>query len=811
MIFYRWLVLVLVTLLCTAVVGAQDLNGVVVDQQGAPLAGVFVSIDERWQTLTNNQGQFSFHEIPEGNHKLDATYLGFSTYSSDIVVQGSSSISVDIELIETIMGLPEVVVKSVSLTGGLRGLKDVPGSAHYISPREMERFSYTDINRVLRAVPGINLQEEDGFGLRPNIGLRGTGSERSSKITIMEDGILAAPAPYSAPAAYYFPTIGRMNAVEVLKGSSQIRFGPHTTGGAINLISTPIPDRFTGELHFTAGSFGNRNIHAYAGNSHRNIGYLVETFQYQSDGFKQMSQGETGFDKKDYLIKFRVHSNPEAKRYQSLSIKLAQSDESSQETYLGLTSSDFRQSPHLRYAGSQNDEMNSQHRQYALQHIVQLSKSIDITTHLYRNDFHRNWYKLDKVADQTGNYSSISQIVANPDQQSEGLAIIKGQNSAANALLVKANNRTYRSQGIQTTLGFDFQTGHVKHRTDVGIRYHQDEVDRFQWVDGYAMVDEVMQLTSSGTPGTESNRLENANAWAAHIQHKAGLGRLSLIPGLRYENISMYRSDFGKQDPERLGSELSTRENHVDVWIPGLGIDFKVDPSLTLIAGVHKGFSPPGTKDGTRPEESLNYELGFRYHTKMIKSQLIGFVSQYDNLLGSDLAAAGGSGSNDLFNGGSVSTKGVEMQMTYDPLGNNEHLQLPLTIVYTWTDAHFKSSFDSEFEGWGSVEQGDALPYLAKHQFTVTGSLHSRNLSLNLSTRYQSDVLTAPGTFDDTSSTLKGQAITDFNTTYSVNSNFAIYLNASNVFNKAYAVAARPAGLRPGLPRNLMAGVKVRF
>jgi Fe(3+) dicitrate transport protein len=56
---------------------------------------------------------------------------------------------------------------------------------------------------------------------------------------------LAAPATYTAPSAYYSPTVERMSGLEVIKGSSQVKYGPHTTGGVINYLSTIIPDEVT--------------------------------------------------------------------------------------------------------------------------------------------------------------------------------------------------------------------------------------------------------------------------------------------------------------------------------------------------------------------------------------------------------------------------------------------------------------------------------------------------------------------------------------------------------------------------------------
>jgi len=160
----------------------------------------------------------------------------------------------------------------VTITGNRANL--IPGAGQYISSKKLAQLNQSNIINVLRIIPGVNIRDEEGFGLRPNIGLRGTPVNRSAKITLMEDGILIAPAPYADPSAYYFPTFLRMQALEVLKGSSQIKYGPYTVGGAVNLLSTPIPSAFRGFAQLSVGSFGTNQQRVWVGDSQNHFDYL---------------------------------------------------------------------------------------------------------------------------------------------------------------------------------------------------------------------------------------------------------------------------------------------------------------------------------------------------------------------------------------------------------------------------------------------------------------------------------------------------------------------------------------------------------
>jgi Fe(3+) dicitrate transport protein len=297
-----------------------------------------------------------------------------------------------------------VLHERVMVVGTAEAATELPGAAQILSgePLRQRQMGFDDINRILRPIPGLNIQDEEGFGHRPNIGMRGSGTDRSSKITLMEDGVLIAPAPYSAPAAYYFPFSGRMEAIEVRKGSSQIKYGPNTVGGALNLVSTSVPHAFRLRAKVEGGQHGSGKLYAHAGDGIGRFGWLVETYQGMSSGFKDLDGGgDTGFRLQDYHGKLRFSSSAGARVYQLVELKLGATDEDSDETYLGLTEDDFRATPRRRYAASQLDVFEAAHRQVQLRHFAALSEHLDLTTTAWHNGFERRWYKLESVLGQS--------------------------------------------------------------------------------------------------------------------------------------------------------------------------------------------------------------------------------------------------------------------------------------------------------------------------------------------------------------------------------------------------------------------------
>ena len=690
------------------------------------------------------------------------------------------------------------VVEQLTIFGSEQTVNDIPGSAHLLSQEDLEKFNYSDIMRTLTSVPGVYVLEEDGYGLRPNIGMRGTGQNRSEKVTIMEDNVLAAPAPYSAPSAYYFPTAGRMQQVEVLKGTSSAMYGPRTTGGVVNMLSRQIPEEsMAGQLAVQIGQDGFAKVHGYIGTKGENIGTLFEVYRYQADGFKSInhSDNETGFVKNDILGKVSFNSDSSATYYQELELKLKYSDEDSDDTYMGLTEEDYNNSPYTRYSASQKDNMSTEHMQVQINHLIDLSEKFSLGTSVYYNDFSRNWYKTSKINGDSLGKGGIETASAYDKSASDSSLEVD----------VKANNRDYLSQGIQTVLDADFNAHQVK----FGLRFHKDEMDRYQWVDGYELDSNYnMNLVNEGVAGTDSNRIDSAEAIALFMHDEWTIGDLIINAGLRYEDMKIERNDWGKTDPERLGTP-SHKVNELDVVLPSLALTYRMTDELVLLGGVQKGFAPPapGNEDATN-EESMNYEFGARFNNDNVNIEAILFLSDYDNMHGNCTASQNCDDENigDQYNAGEVKVYGIEMKAGY--LVNFGNITMPIDFTYTRSQSEFLNTFESDF--WGDVQSGDEFPYVPENQFQFVIGLEGEQWQSNLLVRYTGEMRTVAGR-GPINEGIDAHTVVDFVANYDLTKNQQVNFTVDNLLDESYMTSRTHGSIMVGKPLTLSLGYKYSF
>lgn len=701
--------------------------------------------------------------------------------------------------------LPTGILEEILVTGGREAIRSLTGSATFIDEEAIAKFDTTDINALLSRVPGVYIRQEDGFGLRPNIGLRGTTAERSSKITIMEDGILSGPAPYSAPAAYYVPNLGRMSAVEVFKGPAAIKHGPHTVGGAINFVSRPIPTELSRELGLTLGSFGGQKYQAFWGANYDSMGFWLDALRYGSNGFKELDGGgDTGFVRNDLNGKVQFRSNENAGVYQELEFKVGYADEDSNETYLGLTEDDFRENPLRRYRASQLDRFVSDHQLYELLHTADFRNHWKVISRVYHHTYRRSWNKFDGI--MFGN--NVREVLANPNVLTDQMQLLRGEINSnplgLQRLDLTDNDRSFAVSGIDIQVQYQQDFGAWAHELEMGVRLHNDWVKRNHKPRGYFMTDGVLVFDGDETRAPKALNKGETDALAMFVRDEITLGNWTVNLGVRYESM---QSTFVENAPNLERTQSDTEK----VLMPGVGVFYDFTDNLGFLIGINKGFSAKAASASTdvSPEESINYEYGLRYYNQDVQIDLIGFYSDYTNLLGRCRASDPCAG--EEFNGGAVDVSGVEFSVQYAP-SISANLSLPITLVYTFTDATFATGFQSGFALWGNVEKGDELPYLPKNQLRADIALEGNAWGLALAVKFTDEMRGAAGSgaFRE-GEDIKALTTFDLSLYYDFSNDITLRLVGENVTNELEVVSRRPFGARPNSPRMLKLNIAYRF
>ncbi len=748
--------------------------------------------------------------LPIRNYAVGLCALTLLTASAqDLIEEEDTMVLIDPD---------QPLLEAMTVIGSKEETVDLQGSGYYVDSEEIRAQNYTNVNRILARVPGVYVREEDGLGNFPNISLRGADGTRSEKVTVMEDGILSAPATYSAPGAYYSPRAGRMSGIEVLKGSSQVKYGPHTTGGVINYLSTPIPD----ESHFYARyTFGTDNTHLghfHYGNtvdtSAGKFGYLFELFMQTSDGFRSIQPGtgysgsdETGFTVYEPMVK--LSWEPNSSIPQRFEFKYGYTELDADESYTGLTESDVDRHPDWRYAATRFDNIQTDHHRTYLKYVIEPTDDLRLEAAAYYSQFSRNWYKLDGATGE--GFTNVRTALLNPT----GQAFLQGRGAGVGR--VRANNRDYELYGFQIAGDWTFATGPVEHDVNFGTRLHMDEIRRFQRDDRFTQdgSGQIVDFTR-GVPGSGGNREQESTAIAFWLQNTMTLGALSITPGIRYEYIDQDYTDYAS-DPTN--TRTGGGSDSIDYVAPGISFSLDLTETEQLFGGVFRGISIPGPRSAIRSgvdlEESIGYELGFRTdQDNSFFGELVWFYTDFDNLIGTD---SGFGENNTETNAGEATVWGFEGTLRYDPLeSSGSGVSLPMYVSATWT----KAEFDSELVSGGSdsvyagATDGAEIPYVPDFQFAAGVGINTETWGANLDLTYHTETFGTARNFDDpVNSAREGEIddllLLDLSGYYRINENLKLIGGISNLTDERGIVSRVPRGPRTNQGRAFWFGAEI--
>lgn len=779
-------------------VEAAGIAGRVLDQTDTPIVGATVLLSPQAApavpsvtrtSITNADGAFSFPGLHAGDYELVVSAPFFSIDRRTVRV-GASHVDLHVTLTAGAFS-EEVTVVGTRVGDSTATLRRLPGAVSTLDRADLAGSEVHNVNEALRKVAGVHARDEEGFGLRPNLGIRGLNPTRSTKVLLLEDGVPFTMAPYGDNASYYHPSIERFEGVEVLKGSGQIAYGPQTIGGIVNYLTPDVPARPAGWARLALGTRHHLNASGAFGTTLGRVGVLIDGLRREGDGARdRISSNVNDVTAKVQIALARSHT---------LLLKLNRYDEDSAITYSGLTQAEYDANP--RQNPFVNDAFAADRRAVTATWRAAFSPSLLMTTNVYGYVFDRDWWRQSSNSSQRPNDRL--------DPACGGMANLSTTCGNEGRL------RQYKVWGVEPRVRATPTLGGVENETDFGLRIHAERQDRLQ-------KNGATPLARDGVV-VEDNLRENL-AVSAFVQNRVLLGRLTLTPGLRIERVSYDRTNR----LANAGAGVSGR-TELTQWIPGIGAAIAASPRLTVFGGVHRGFAPPRTEDVINnatggvveldPELSWDTELGVRWMAPAGASvDATWFRMDYENQI-VPASLAGGIGAT-LTNGGSTLHQGLEVSGRLDTAGliataHNVYGRLAYTAL---TTARFTGTRFSTVPGAAGISvTGHRLPYAPEHLLTFTlGYQHPSGIDaqielVRVSDQFSDDLNSIAPSADGQLGLIPGHSVWNAAVSYLIaplkGSVFVAIKNASD----ALYIVDRSRGVIPGMPRTVQAGVRFRF
>ena len=750
---------------------------------------------------TDSIGRFRITGIPAGLHTLEARAPGHTVVRGTVGVRDGSDV-----LTALMLDAAPHELAGVTVVGGTAdALVRIPGAATAIGEPQLRAQQPYSANEVLRTVPGVHIQPEEGAGLRANIGIRGLDPGRSRSVLVLEDGVPVALAPYGEPEMYYTPPIDRMSRVEVIKGSGSILFGPQTIGGVVNFVTAEPAPGLGGGLDVRGGGGGQLFTKALVGGS-RGVGRgFVSAFNRQARDFNGLHYGV-----RDITGKAGVRTAAG-----DLSAKLSFYDEGSNSTYVGLTDSLFRASPYRHPAPG--DRLAIRRSAATLAHEIGFGGTATLRTTAYGYHTARDWTRRDYTYGPTGGTLVFANSTGSRD-------------------------RSFDVAGVEPRFSTVWTFGRLTSDLDVGARVHLERT-RDRYVIG----------TVAGAPATtvRDDETRHGQAVSAWVQNRFALHpTFHLTPGVRLERF-VFERRITRTRVRRSNSTTITRvPEDVDIrsgdavseFIPGLGAAWTPQELVTVFAGAHRGFAPPRTKDAliyTDPtlapgaqvpdpvslqldaERSWNLEVGTRLTPRPYLSiEATAFVLDFTNQIIEPSYSAGSTAVAALANQGATRHEGVEAGGVLD-IGKwlGQPFILALEGNYTFARAVFSQDRFMVQGGTAVNVRGNTLPYAPQHRvhvavtFEQASGLQARVDGSFVGAQFSDNFETVAGSANGRAGQIPAYRVFDATVQHAIRGLAGVRVVGSvkNLADRTYMASRRPEGIKAGLPRLTTLGLSWDF
>lgn len=701
---------------------------------------------------------------------------------------------------DSVLELPTITIldKSTPL------LTKTPGSAVYLPEKELRQLMPISGNDAMRRATGVHVVDEEGAGLRINVGIRGLNPDRSRNVLVLEDGIPVALNPYGEPEMYFTPSIDRMEGIEILKGSGQILFGPQTIGGVINFVTAAPPEKAGGRLRVRGGSGGFSSAFFQYGGTHGNTGYIVDYTNKRASNF-----GMLQFQMHDVNLKLTQQLN----KKNTLGLKWGFYDEVSNSTYIGLTQTMYDQGE-LDFARiAPNDRLPIRKLSFSANLRTELSSKTKVNTTAFAYSTTRNWVRQD---------FSSNPMAANQS------GVIWGDTSIANGALYMLNtnggrNRQFEVAGLESAVNTRLNLGGFSTTLVSGVRgiFERAHEQSTRGLQSGAFAAEI-----------RAAEIRTGKALSAYSQLTTLFHtKLSAHAGVRVEHYQFERNIFrgnlgnGIVDTNVVGSDQTT------ALIPGIGFNYLPNANLTIFGGAHRGFAPPRVKDAIEidgqaldlaAELSWNTELGLRGKVgERLTFEFTAFNMDFSNQIIPVSQSAGGAGTG-LVNGGRTLHRGLEVGGAFNFLKAPRNQKLVLDFSYTFVHAIFNEDRFIPATTNGQQElvniKGNRTPYAPAHllssalTFEMANGTFCRSTLSMASSQFGNELNTIVPIANGRIGTIEAWYLLDVAAGYQFKK-IPLRLEASvkNVTDERFIVSRRPQGIRVALPRMFFVGLEYRL